>query len=358
MRSISIDTIKVTFFVPMNQISFVDWLRKTTTRIQKNGESWLFEFYVRNYVNANKMVIHLKFVPIDFYGRQGNRLIIDFSLPRLIYGCNHQMLEDLGFAMDQANIELSYIPGLPRLIDIRDAELNRLDICENFQVWENSQDYIQAIFKAHFPHRKTVPYPTTGVIFKAKSGISTSVYLKYEDPNCGHEEARGKLRFEISMRRKCHIVTLTGKKEPRLRDLTIEMVAGRIQKDMNILHLNRPIVCDRKKIENILSEKYTPRQVRSLLGYLLERQTLTYEQLIGKGITRRTICHYEKLLAEAGVSSLSIESNKVLPPLSVNKADDKSCNKALSDTRTYHRQSVYSAVQDIDYLEVQYAKNR
>ena len=333
MKVISIDTIQIRFHVPMQDIVFDGWKHKITEKVENSECNYSNDFYFRKYTTANGTVIHLQYLPKDFYHQGENFLFIETSLPRLLYGCNHKVLEDWDTALDQANIEFSRISGLPKLDDIRNAIICRLDVCINFQVGENGPDYIQALQKGYFPHRSIRPYPTTGIIFCAKSGISTCIYLKYEDPHCGHEEARGLLRFEISMRKKNQIDKRTGKKNTLVRDITLAFVTVLLSKDLKVLKLDHPMVCDRFEIEQILSNKYSPRRVRSLLGYWLERQTMTQAQMRAKGISRRIICHYEKLLGEANLSSLSTDSKKILPPLSINSADDKICNKVVSDTR-------------------------
>ena len=317
MKTISVDTIKVMFHVFMQDICFDEWEHHINKKKKEDVDYLITDFYVRKYKTSNGTVINLKFAPKDYYRRGENFLFVEFSLPKLLYGCNHRMLENWDAALDQANDELSKISGLPPLGDIREAILYRLDICVNFRLENDVLDYIQALLKGHYPHRTLKPYPKTGVIFGTNSGVSTSIYNKYEEKHCRHEEARGLLRLEISMRKKRQIDKRTGKKNTMVRDLTLEFVINILQKDLHILKLDRPIVCDRREIEQILSNVYTPRQVRSLLGYLLEKQTLTREEMLAKGTTRKTISYYERLLANAGVSSLSIDSKKTLPPLSI-----------------------------------------
>jgi hypothetical protein len=332
MNDISVDTMKIRFQVPMKDIVFDGWEHKITEKFENNKRIYSNDFYFRKHITSNGTVIQLKFIPKDFYHQGENFLFIEWSLPKLLYGCNHKMLENWDSALNQTNDELSKISGLPQLGDIRNAIIYRLDVCVNFQVGENGPDYVQALQKAYYPHRSILPYPTTGVIFFAKSGISTCIYIKFEEPHCGHEEARGILRFEISMRKKRQVDKRAGKRNTYVKDITLSFVNNLLRKDLQILKLDHPIVCDRLEIEQILSEKYSPRQVRSLLGYRLEKQTMTHAQLLAKGISRRTICHYEKLLTEARVSSLSIDSKKTLPPLSIDNEDDKTCNKTISDT--------------------------
>ena len=104
---------------------------------------------------------------------------------------------------------------------------------------------------------------------------------------------------------------------PTLRDLTLDLIIDLLKKDLEILHLDKPIIPDQLAIEVRLSELYSHRQVRSLLGYWLECQAYTREQMLANGYTRQTIHNYEKRLSDAGFSSLSIQDYIQLPPLSI-----------------------------------------
>jgi len=242
-------------------------------------------------------------------------LFIGFSLPKLLYGCNHRPIGDWDIAFGCVNREFARIPGIPPLGDVRDAVLYRLDICANFPIGKSVPYYIQALTRAHYPRRKLHAYLPDGVVFRTKNGISTCFYNKHKE--CGHPDASGILRMEISMRRKRKIVEFLGNKYPSLRDLTLDRIVEVLKKDLEILRLDKPIVTDQSLIEALLSELYTPRQVRSLLGYLLERRSYTYGQLLARGYTRQTIHNYGKLLKVAGVSNLSLGNHIELPPLSM-----------------------------------------
>jgi len=137
MKTIQVDTLKVMYEVPRQEINFEGWEHKMTEKIQADGEIRFTEFYIRDYLSLNSTVIQLKFVPVDKYHRGENFLFIEVSVPKLLYGCNHRMIEDWDMALDRVNIELSKIPGLPTLADIRSAILFRLDVCVNLQVGDN-----------------------------------------------------------------------------------------------------------------------------------------------------------------------------------------------------------------------------
>ena len=123
------------------------------------------------------------------------------------------------------------------------------------------------------------------------------------------------------MRKKRKIVKWLGKKNPTLRDVTLDRIIDLLKKDLELLHLDKPILTDQLAIEVRLSEVYTPRQVRSLLGYLHISKTYTRDQMLTNGYTRQTIHNYEKLLRDADISSLSIHDHIELPPLSIESSN-------------------------------------
>jgi hypothetical protein len=263
----------------------------------------------------NGAMIKLEYIPVDLYGWDRDMLFIEFSLPMLLYGCNHQLLGSWDYAFNCANRELSKIPGLPPLSDIRDATLFRLDLCSNLQLENLVPFYLQALARGYYPRRILNVHPPTGATFKTKNGISTCFYDKAK--KCGHPAASGILRMEISMRNKRKIVKWLGKKNPTLCDLTLDRIVDLLRKDLVILHLDKPILSEQLAIEMRLSAIYSQRQVRSLLGYWLESKTYTRDQMLANGYTRQTIHNYEKRLRDADISSLSIQDHIELPPLSI-----------------------------------------
>jgi hypothetical protein len=311
----AIDTVKILYHVPFQEINVEDWLHKSTSKGHKEGEEDMFDFWVFDYFSENKTMIRLKYIPYDWYGHDRDMLFIEFSLPKLVHGCNHQLIGNWESAFDCANRELSKIPGLPPLGDIRDAMLFRLDLCSNLQLEIFVSCYLQVLAKGFYPRRTLHTYLPNGVTFRTKNGISTSFYDKAKE--CGHPGASGILRMEISMRKKNKIVKWLGKKNPTLRDLTLDLIVDLLKKDLVILHLDKPIISEQLEIEVRLSAMYSQRRVRSLLGYWLESKTYTRDQMLANGYTRQTIHNYEKRLRDADISSLSIHDHIELPPLSI-----------------------------------------
>jgi hypothetical protein len=304
-----IDTVKVMFHVDPTSRFFEKWLQKPV--VKENVVLW--DEYFVNYYSDNETRIAVKYCPFDRYGNGSDLLFLEFSIPKILYGCNHRMIGDWETALAKLQIEIDNIPGLPHL-DIQTGVLYRLDICVNIQTGENVKDYIQALFNAHFRRRETMPYPKEGVMFKTeKSGIALIFYVKFSE--CHHKDAKGILRVELSLRKKARIKDKLGKKSMTLNDIDRDDLYSAIYSEMRTLGLDKAIVCDRFDAENRLSEIYSQRQVRSLLGYLVELQTKTYAQIREGGTCRETICRYNKLLGGAGISNVSFDGKKSLPPL-------------------------------------------
>lgn len=337
--SYGMDTIKVGYKITLSDADLIGWKHTSNSVVAELGEKVLSDTYLKKYPTKNGTVVTLKFVPNDYKARSFDFLFIEFSFPKLTLGINYQDIHDWPEAVRTANSIIASIPGLPPLPDIQDAILYRIDLCANLQVGEeNVSDYIQALQKACHPHRKTKPYGENGVIFKSQE-ISTCIYDKFRESKCG--EAKGILRYEISMRTRWKIRDWTGKTDPTLRDITPQKVKETIENDMRILHLDKPMVCDRLTAQAILSKIYTPSRVRALLGYLGIRQTLTVDQMKQEGYKSHNIRYYDDLLAKAGISSLSIESRKTLPALTLLLEDVEEpiiYDKVPSDTNSFGQQ--------------------
>jgi hypothetical protein len=330
-----IDTLKVGYTIHPSDIDLKGWHHTSHSLVKESDEEVYSDAYYNHFTAPNGSQISLKFIPNNYKGNTFNMLFIEFSLPKLILGCNHQDIEDWPGALRIANSVIATIPGLPLLPDIQDALLYRIDLCANLPVGqENVSDYIQALHKGCYPHRATKPYGKNGVMFTSQV-ISTCIYNKYQE--CGCDEAKGILRYEISMRKRWKISEWLDTPQPTLKDITEEIIRELLLKDMKTLHLDGHLVGDRTNAQAILKAEYSRSRVQNLLGYLEVLQTMTREQMKQDGYTSRSICYYERLLAEVGISSLSLESKKTLPALTLlleQTGSEKNCHIVPSDTGT------------------------
>jgi hypothetical protein len=332
--SYGIDTIKVGYSLALSVNHLKGWKLTTHSVVGELDDKVYAYIYHNKFIASNGTVITLKYIPTNYKGNSFDMLFIEFSLPKLVLGCNHEDIDDWQGAFRTANSIIATIPGLPSLPNIRDAVLYRIDLCANLQVGEEDvSDYIQALHKGCHPHRTTKPFGKNGVMFTSQK-ISTCIYDKFQE--CGSVEAKGILRYEISMRARREISKWIGNAEPTLKNITKGMVRGLLIKDMEVLHLDTYMVCDRLNAQAILKAKYSRSRVQKLLGYLDIRRTTTIEQMKQDGYTAQSIRYHENLLAKAGISSLSIESKETLPALTLlldEIGSEKNYHIVPSDTR-------------------------
>ncbi len=263
---------------------------------------------------------HFRFVfraADQYFPEIRNSLMIEFNPTKVAYSCNHCMIQDWESVLDEVNEILRSQPGMDCL-DIRDIVLFRLDIAANLQLGEDAAQYLAALWKARYPRREMIPFidedgRTTGIMFKNKKGkIALVFYLKYLE--CLHQEAEGILHMELRLLKKPFITDKLGK------DLTLgALQAGKLfdllEKEMKVLRLDHEVVSDRLELEERLGRVYSSRQTRGLLGYVLQNQSLGYEGMIRQGTGRDSIWRFNQLLKDAGITCLSLDCQKTLPPL-------------------------------------------
>ena len=328
----SIDTIKLGTEVSIEDIDLTGWKKTTEEFVDLSSNKFIGENYAKNLRIRNEVILKFRYIPIDYSRKIANLLLVEGSIPKNHNGFNYEELYDWEVACDGLNQRIASFPGLPKLPDIRDWVIYGIDLCHNHPVGDNVSFYLEALNNGHYPHRKRLPFKPTGVIFSSDE-ISTTFYDKFAE--CKNQEAKGILRQETRIRSRRKLENKFGKKYPTLRDITKEKVEEILSHDLEVLHLDKPIMGGRLKVEAILSNYYNPSKVCKLLGYLLLKNTLTYEQIIDKGLSRSTISRYEKDIAAVGISSLPINEPQELPALTISAEENRqNCNKVLMDTRT------------------------
>lgn len=326
-----IDTVKVGYTVQADKINWEGWTKQEISKITQNQVKWKKFFNINWYKTPNNSFVTLKYIPADFMGRPLNLLLLEFSLPKLLFGNNYCNIDNWQFALDYVNATFANIPGLPQLGDVRDAILYRLDLCANFMVGASDiNDYLQGVSRAKHPHREKVTYVDSNVVFPTKE-IRTLFYDKYRESK--KKAPEGTFHVEIQMLRRHIIGEWVGKKQPTLRNITPRMIMERLLKELKILHLDKPMVCNPLELERILSKKYSKCRVLRMRHYWEDKQKMTRREILDRGYKSRTICYWERLFREAGVSSNSVWGHKTLAPLSDFLEDNEEiCNKPLSDT--------------------------
>jgi hypothetical protein len=242
---------------------------------------------------------------------------IEVSPSLVLFGNNVQLIENQS-QIDEAiyliNGYLSRISWIPT-VDFGDGILFRVDATHNHPVGDRVQDYIKALFNLEddYPQRDTRPWKYGGVQFLSKATTTTFYNLlkRHQIPS-----ASGYLRHETSMRHTRNIEERMRKENPTPRDVTINWLAGILNNDLTVLHLNNTIICNRDLALEILINKYGGKKGTKLYGYLITRQSMTKKDLLAKGCGESTIRGWDRDLEDASIA-LAMTDKVSLPPLSI-----------------------------------------
>jgi len=239
-----------------------------------------------------------------------------------VFGDNVYMVYDIEGAINQANLFLLSIPGIPG-IDIWEGILYRLDICYNFQVGRLVPFYIQDLLPLEIPRRKTRPYTNQGVQYGNKQ-VALKLYSKeqyYIDKKLPvNPDARGILRLEVTLRRNA-IKQLTGKKYPTLRDITIELALDALESELQRLGLlNRSIGTYDTTLEK-LCERHGTDAGFCYFGALAARVEYPSRETViaASGIHPRTLDRRLKKVLAVGMPLTMTKADEPLPPLTIDR---------------------------------------
>lgn len=223
-----IDTVVLIFRIMLEQATLnMFWDGNLTHKVTGNFTLK----YILNRKCANGSVVKCTFFPYSFTGYP--LLQIEFSIPKLIFGNNINMIKDVRDLIPEINECLTHINGLPSL-KVEDGQISRIDLCYNHQVGDTVPFFIKSLGALEFPYRKTIIYENTEVAFKNDSGMS-KFYDKYQESN--DQKAFGILRQETTIRKKSTLQKLTGKKNPTLMDFTPEIIKTALDSDLKDLDI-------------------------------------------------------------------------------------------------------------------------
>jgi hypothetical protein len=262
-------------------------------------------------------------------------LHIQVSLAKVLFGNNVEIIIDEGEIEEATKIinkriaKLRWIPD----VDLGEWNLWRIDAAYNYLVGDRVQDYITALSKLTYPHRKTAPYLYEGVQFRSgKHGVvNTLFYDKQKESR--NPAAYGILRHESTVRRFHYIERLMGTQNPTLRDMKIDWLRGILLNDLQRLRLMDTSIYDRDQALEILLELYGWNKGTMLYGHLLAKQNMTGEQMNIYGAKGRTVQQRDKMIADAGIS-LTTGTRVSLPPLGID-LERKILRGVVSDTKDH-----------------------
>lgn len=179
------------------------------------------------------------YYPIGYKG--DSVFILDFSLPKVLYGMNWPMVLDIPAAVARADEMLAADPGWLELGSVGDAEIVRLDACYNHSVGDDLHAFLQALSRSEYRSRQTVPFLGTGVEYRCGTG-KTKFYDKRAETNRYHPEEPelwappGTLRQESTLRSARGVAQATrARGVTTLNEVTPEIVLDILRRDLKHL---------------------------------------------------------------------------------------------------------------------------
>jgi len=302
-----IDTIRVKFPIAPTAEQLKGWTQRTTTTTIGINTVYMYNPVV------SETTLRFTFRPVDYTGNP--MLSVEFSLPKLIFGNNYQMLGSIEEAIKIANQRLAEVPHIPHL-DLAEGTLIRLDLCYNHQVGNLVDDYIKAIGNLEYPHRRTKYHRGEGAEFRAKHK-TTKFYDKEHES--GVMEAHGILRQEITLINPKDIQKFIGKSKPTLLDISREQVAEELRNDLEKLGLlNNSIANQDTALETLCKEH--GEHAGFFYWALLKNKTTKSRKRIAKEAKMhpRSIDRKLKKIVDAGIPLTLTDREEPLPPLQIN----------------------------------------
>ena len=301
-----LDTIRVKFPISPTDEQLKAW----TTKITKTPTGQRTT-YIYNPI-LDETTLRFTYLPADYTGHP--MLTLEFSLPKLIFDNNYQMIQSTDGAVKIANFQLAAVPNIPKL-DLGEGVLIRLDLCYNHQVGEMVDDYINALSKLEYPHRKTKYHRSEGAEFKAKHK-TTKFYNKEHES--GYIEAHGILRQETTMLDGKDIQKFLLKSKPTLLDISREQVIAELNSDLGKLGLLNNSIGNQNTALKRLCDEYG-----EMAGMYYHSLLINKMSKSKKRITAETKLHPRSLdrrlrkIIDADLPLTLTDREEPLPPLEI-----------------------------------------
>lgn len=302
-----IDTIRVKFPIHPTDEQLKAWTVRTT-----KSEKGTKTVYIYNPV-VGETTLRFTYFPFDYSGKP--MLTLEFSLPKLIFDNNYQMLGSIDGAIKITNMQLESVSHIPKL-DIAEGILIRLDLCYNHQVGDAVNDYVIAIGNLDYPHRRTKFHRYEGVEFRAKH-ITTKFYNKEHES--GFVEAHGILRQETTMIKGKDIQKFLHTPRPTLLDISREQIAEGLKSDLEKLGLLNNSIGNRDTTLETLCKEHG-----DYAGFYYWGLLRTKTKFSRKWIARDTKMHPRSVdrklrkIIDSGIALTLTDREEPLPPLKIN----------------------------------------
>ncbi|KAA3647119.1 MAG: hypothetical protein DWQ07_06380 [Chloroflexi bacterium] len=304
-----LDTVRLKFKISPSEEQLQYWTHHTTT----TQAGAVREKYTYNPELAGGEVrLRCTYFPLDYNSNPMTTL--EVSLPKMIHGNNFKMIGSVDGTIKITNLMMELVTHFPN-VDIADGELIRLDLCYNHQVGDMVADYINAIGKLDYPHRRTKHHRNEGAEFRSRH-VTTKFYDKQQE--AGTPDAYGILRQETTILRGKRIKELTGVKHPKLTDITPLFAKEQLEKDLERLKLLDRSIADRDTALKLLSEEYGPDAGIYYFGLMQvkqdkpKRRILAETQMHPRSLDRRL-----RKITDSGIALILTERSTPLPPLRI-----------------------------------------
>jgi len=300
--------------------------------------------------NGSPTYTNIKYFPVSQYNSRSTLVVTIGSVQKVTIGNNFQTCVDINLIIRKLNEYLRTIPGLSS-IDSSDGIMTMVDFCHNYHLGQMLPYYMEVLlnkrnphrhFKSfenadYFPHKANQGKVNGGIngISLESSTVTTSYYLKEDE--CGDTRAAGILRQEERLEGKKTIEQHTGLTNPRLKDMTPEISAMVLARDLHHIGMDQDILTKISTRERLVETHGKQRGHELYLLLLSLEGSHSYKAKdikLHTGYSSSKISRIKKKLKDAGVpwdlSPLSI----TLPKLEVKFRDDDSKNdiKVTSDT--------------------------
>ena len=258
---------------------------------------------------------------ILIYG-DGGGMTVEASLPKLQHGNNLAAVYDPGEALRLLrDFVCNYVEG--DIPDLAEMDYLRVDYCHNFPVGSALPDYVQTLGTVRFlKHRRTTD-GHGGVEWWSDNGRRIRAYDKHkeilEKDKKDLAEARGKLRFEIQLLKKCGFLQRRLKnKRLTLQDVLLPEIAYCcLAETLNKMCLDLRFVTQ-DAARNILDQEFSYSKATRLLGVVRRLESGTMDDL-RKTASRSRFFSDKQALKELGLwppSAAQVElAGLQLPPL-------------------------------------------
>ena len=301
-----LDTIRVKYPIIPEKEQLEPWKQLLTVTQESVRQRHIYNY------KLDEAMLKYTYIPTDYSGNP--LLMLELSLPKLLFGNNYQMFDDIAETIKIGNQKLLDVPHVP-ILDLAEGILIRLDMCYNHQVGGMVSDYVRAIGNLDYPHRRTKHHRNEGAEFRAKHK-TTKFYDKERETKM--PEAVGILRQEITLMSGKDIQKSLGINKPRLTDITKNFVIEQLENDLAKLRLLGNSIHTRDTAPKILCETYGSKAGIYYYGLLELKNSKSKKEIAIEIATHpRSLDRHLKKVTDAEIPLTLTDRHEPLPPLEI-----------------------------------------